>query len=151
MPSKGKSPVTTQQRGRIAAGRVSGKTSATIAAETGLSESTVRKQAVDPRTVTLIQKLKSRDEAQLDRIWKKTIRVIEEDLDNGDPGVRGRAARTAVNVIAAGDPPLARLEVSQNGAGDFTLEELLATQTRILREQDARAAAVENGVPRGTA
>jgi hypothetical protein len=58
MPAKNKSRVSDKQRAVIAAGRVQGKTAAVVASETGLSESTVRKQSIDVRTQTLIQELK---------------------------------------------------------------------------------------------
>ena len=48
-----------------------------IAADTGLSESSVEKASKDPRTSLLIQRLKERDEEVLLRCWKKAVASIE--------------------------------------------------------------------------
>lgn len=127
MPSKGKSPVTPGQRGRIAAGRLAGKTSATIAEETGLSESTVRKQGIDPRTSVLILRLKARDEERLERGWNLAIQTILKDLGSKHPTIVREARRDFLRYLTAGDPSLAVARITPNepGRGDFTLEELL--------------------------
>ena len=92
----------------IAAGRVSGKTSAVIASESGLSESTVRKQAVHPRTQTLIQELKLLHRPQLERTFQKALDKTEELIGNEDPIVALRASKLAVDMVTASDPPLAQ-------------------------------------------
>jgi hypothetical protein len=128
MPAKGKSKVSTRQRARIAAGRVGGQTSREIAAETGLSESTVRKQATHPRTVTLVQRLIQRDEKELDAAWAKALQTVKKDLNSKDPAVVRDARRDLLRFITAGDPPLARLELAPAPEGSiYTLEELLST------------------------
>jgi hypothetical protein len=126
VPAKNKSRVSDKQRAVIAAGRVEGKTSAVIASESGLSESTVKKQATDQRTKVLIQRLKARDEEQLDRIWKKVLDKTEKMIDDADPVVALRASKLGLDLVTASDPPLARLELNAgDGERECTLEELL--------------------------
>lgn len=130
MPAKGKARVTDAQRQTIAKGRVVGKTHKQIAAETGLARATVEHQAVDPRTVTLIQRLKIRDEVTLNRLWGKTLKNIEKHIDNKDPDVSRRAYTVLLRLLKSGDPPLARLDPGEGGGGECTLEELLVVYRR---------------------
>jgi hypothetical protein len=133
VPAKNKSRVSDGQRAVIAAGRISGKTSAQIAAKAGLSESTVKKQATDKRTKVLIARLKDRDEAQLDRIWRKALNRCEGLIDDKDSIVALRASKLAVDMVTAGDPPLARLELNvADGERECTLEELLKIYGRAI-------------------
>jgi hypothetical protein len=126
VPAKGKSRVTNRQRATIAAGRLEGKTSAEIASDAGLAESTVRRQATDQRTRVLIQRLKERDEEQLDRIWRKALNRCEKLIAHPNAIVALRASKLAVDMVSAGDPPLARLELNtSDGERECTLEELL--------------------------
>ena len=55
--------MTDTERIKIAQGKLAGKTARQIAADTGLSESSVERASKDPRTSLLIQRLKERDEA----------------------------------------------------------------------------------------
>lgn len=110
--------------------RSEGATAAQIAPEVGLSESAVAKQARDPRTVTLIQRLKSQHEPQLCRTFAKSLNGIEKDVSNIDPDVRRHARSQLLKVITAGEPPLARIEAGGNTGGDFTLEELIVSYRR---------------------
>ena len=73
MPSIGRSRMTDTERIKIAQGKLAGKTARQIAADTGLSESSVEKASKDPRTSLLIQRLKERDEEVLGRCWKKAV------------------------------------------------------------------------------
>jgi hypothetical protein len=126
VPKKNTSRVSDRQRAKIAAGKLEGKTAVAIASETGLSTSTVHKQANDRRTKVLIQRLKDRDEAQLDRIWKKALDRTEKMIDDNDPVVALRASKLGLDLVTASDPPLARLELNQgDGECEITLEELL--------------------------
>ncbi|MGH9558688.1 MAG: hypothetical protein ACRD30_05560 [Bryobacteraceae bacterium] len=122
--------MTDRQRTKIAAGRVSGKTSREIAAETNLSESAVRKQAADPRTKTLIQRLKERDETRLSTMWTLALNSIQERLLHQNPSIQCDATRDLYRFLNAGDPPLARLDPVDDKGGDFTLEELLTVYRR---------------------
>ena len=76
-----------QRRSKVAAGRVAGKTAREIAQETGLAAKTVERQANDPRTVTLIQRLKQRDGSQLERMWKSALDTMERDMKSKDNAV----------------------------------------------------------------
>lgn len=130
MPAKGKSAVTAAQRRKIAAGKAMGKTAKEIAPAVGLSEFTVDKQSRDPRTVTIMQRLKHRDEAILERIWGKALSGLEKDVAHGDQDVRRHARAQFYKVLVAGEPPLARMEAGGNTGGDFTLEELIVSYRR---------------------
>jgi hypothetical protein len=143
VPFKGKTKLTDSQRRKIATGKVAGKTSREIAADAGLSESTVKKQASDPRTITLIQKLIARDAEQLDRMWQKSLKSIEKDLDSKDSSLAISARRDFLKFAVAGDPPLARVDpASISGDGLYSLEELLTSWRRFeqqSQESDAGA------------
>lgn len=131
MPAKGTTRVTNEQRAAIARGRVEGKPSPQIAKETGLARITVDKQAIDPRTVTLIQQLKAQAAPQLRRMFQSSLNRTEKLIKHPDPVVGLRACRQVTNVLVAGDPPLARIEPQAGGgSGDFTLEELLIVYRR---------------------
>jgi hypothetical protein len=135
MPAKGKGKITPEQRGKIARGKLSGKTSSQIAAETGLADRTVRRQATDPRTLTLIQELKQEQDKPLRRAFARSVETIEEHLEHEDPAVVRDARRDLVRIVEAGDPPLARLELPRdNSRGDFTLVELLAVYKQLSEE-----------------
>ena len=94
MPAKGTSKVSQKQRAKIAAGRIAGKTASRIAAETGLSESTVKKQVSDPRTVTIIQGWKTRQRQQIDQALDLTLRSLLRDLKSRDNDLCGTPAVT---------------------------------------------------------
>jgi len=130
MPAKGKSRVSPEQRRKIAAGRVAGQTAREIACEVGLSESAVKKQVVDPRTKTLIQRFKDRHEAELQEILQLGVESIKRRLKHSDPAVQCQATRDALRYSESGDPPLARLDPAEDRGGDFTLEELLVVYRR---------------------
>lgn len=130
MPAKGKSRVTAAQKQKIAVGRATGKRSKDIAKAAGVSVSTVEHQARKPEVQTLIARLKSRDEGQLDRIWRKTLNAIESDVLSIDPDISRHARSQALKAIVAGDAPLARLEPGDGSQGEVTLEELLVVYRR---------------------
>jgi hypothetical protein len=133
VPAKDKSRVSSAQRAVIAAGRIQGKTSAAIASEAGLSRSTVKKQANDRRTKVLIQRLKERDEVALSRIWTKALNRTEKLIAHADPIMALRASKIALDMVTAGDPPLARLELNvADGERECTLEELLKIYGRAI-------------------
>lgn len=124
--------MTDAQRRKIADGRLKGKTSRQVAAETGLSPKTVRTQGVDIRTQTLIQELKKQHAPQLRRAFGKALEKTESLIGNEDPIVALRASRTVVQMVEAGDPPLARLGLDRDsGERECTLEELLVIYRRV--------------------
>jgi len=117
--------VTDAQRSKIAAARAAGKTRKSIAVETGLGESTVAHQLSDPRTVTLLLRLKHRDRKQLESCWKKALDGLEKDLTAKDRAIAAMARGQLFRLLPLGDPPLLRIASADNSDGDFTLEELL--------------------------
>ena len=125
MPAKNKSKVTDAQRRKIAAGKVTGKTAKTIAAEAGLAQRTVEKHAADARTMALIIGYKTRDEAELAAIWKLMIKRLKKDIDSTDADVRHRARMAFMKLLVLGEVPLGREDAPGAQDGDFTLEELL--------------------------
>jgi hypothetical protein len=129
MPAKGKSKISDRQRAAIAAKRLIGKTAKTIAQEEGLAVKTVERQATDPRTTTLILRLKHRDGKQLERMWKKGLDGLEKDLTAKDRALAAMARGQLFRLLPLGDPPLLRIAPADNSGGDFTLEELLASYT----------------------
>jgi hypothetical protein len=126
MPAKGKTRLTDAQRYKIAQGKVIGKRRAEIAAEAGVAESTVSNQLADPRTATLILRLKHRDSEQIERCWKKGLDGLEEDLTARDRSVAAVARGQLFRLLPLGDPPLLRVSPADTSEG-FTLEELLAS------------------------
>ncbi len=132
MPKKGTSRVTDQQRQKIAAGKLAGKTAREIATATSLAEQTVKHQSVDLRTQMLIRQLKSDHQTQLSRMFKKSLDRVEKLIDHPDPRVALTACNQTIDAVTAGDPPLARLQVetSDPEEGTVTLGELLATLWR---------------------
>ena len=120
-----------QRRSKVAAGRVAGKTAREIAQETGLAAKTVERQANDPRTVTLIQRLKQRDGAQLERMWKSALDTMERDMKSKDNAVCAAARTQFLRLLPLGDPPPVAVAPSDNSAGTITLEELLATYHQV--------------------
>lgn len=131
MPAKGTTRVTDQQREKIAAGRVLGKSRDAISKETGLAVDTVAHQLADPRTATLVLKFKHQSENQLQRIWAKMLNRIEADIHHKELGRSVAARGQAIRILTAGDPPLLRQASSDNSGGDFTLEELLISYRRV--------------------
>ena len=128
MPSIGRSRMTDTERRKIAQGKLAGKTARQIAADTGLSESSVEKASKDPRTSLLIQRLKERDEEVLARCWKKAVASIESHLDSDDQDLVKDARKDLLRYVTAGDPPQIKMEAPTKAAsGDFTLAELLGT------------------------
>ena len=128
MPSIGRSRMTDTERRKIAQGKLAGKTARQIAADTGLSESSVEKASKDPRTSLLIQRLKERDEEVLGRCWKKAVASIESHLDSDDQDLVKDARKDLLRYVTAGDPPQIKMEAPTKAAsGDFTLAELLGT------------------------
>jgi hypothetical protein len=114
---------------RVATGRLAGKTRKQIAADTGLglADSTVTHQLADHRTVTLIQRLKQRDGAQLERMWKKGLDGLEKDLTPKNRAVAAMARGQLLRILPLGDPPPVAVATADNSAVTITLEELLAT------------------------
>ncbi len=127
MPAKGKSKISDAQRAKIAAGRVAGKPAKQIARETGLAKTTVDHQAGDPRTGTLTLRLKHKDEARLEQAWDLAVGSILKHLKSKSADMVINARRDLMRLLTLGDPPLLRVAPTDNSAGDFTLEELLAT------------------------
>ncbi len=127
MPAKNKSKVTDEQRQQIAAKKLLGKTAKAIAAETGLAAKTVEKQLADPRTSTFILRQRHQCERALERAWRLGLASILVHLRSGVPELVIQARRDMLKFATAGDPPLLRIAPTDNSAGDFTLEELLAT------------------------
>ena len=128
MPSIGRSRMTDTERIKIAQGKLAGKTARQIAADTGLSESSVERASKDPRTSLLIQRLKERDEAVLARCWNKAVASIESHLDSDDQDLVKDARKDLLRYVTAGDPPQIKMEARTKAAsGDFTLAELLGT------------------------
>jgi len=125
VPVRGKSKVTDAQRRKIAAGKVSGKPHGRIAAETGLAVTTIDHQVSEPRTVTLILRLKDRDARLLERMWKKMLDTLERDLKSKDNSVCAIARGQFLRLLPLGDPPLLRVAPADASGGDFTLEQLL--------------------------
>ena len=126
MPARDTTKVSEAQRRKIAAGKVAGKTHRSIASETGLAVTTVDHEVADPRTVTLIQRLKARDQAQLERMWKKGLDGLEKDLTAKDRAVAATARGQLFRLLPLGDPPLLRMAPVDSTDG-FTLEELLTS------------------------
>lgn len=131
MPAKGTTRVTDQQREKIAAGRVLGKSHMAMAQETGLAVQTVANQLADPRTATLVLKFKHRSEKQMERIWAKTLNRIEKDIHHTELARSATARGQFIRILTAGDPPLLRIAPADNSGGDFTLEELLISYRRV--------------------
>ena len=128
MPSIGRSRMTDTERIKIAQGKLAGKTARQIAADTGLSESSVERASKDPRTSLLIQRLKERDEHVLARCWKKAVASIDSHLDSDDQDLVKDARKDLLRYVCAGDPPQIKMEAPTKAAsGDFTLAELLGT------------------------
>jgi len=138
MPAKGKTRVSDEQRKRIAASRLIGKTAKEIAAETGLAVRTVERQVTDPRTVTFIQHQRHRCERALEKAWRLGLASILVHLRSGEPELVIQARRDMLKFATAGDPPLLRVAPADNSAGDFTLEELLISYRRATATGDAR-------------
>jgi hypothetical protein len=119
---------TDTERRKIAQGKLAVKTARQIAADTGLSESSVEKGSKYPRTSLLIQRLKERDEEVLARCWKKAVASIESHLDSDDQDLVRDARKDLLRYVTAGDPPQIKMEAPTKAAtGDFTLAELLGT------------------------
>jgi hypothetical protein len=131
MPAKGKTRITEAQRVKIAAGKATGKRAEEIAVETGLALQTVYNQANDPRTVTLILRLKHESTPQLERIWRKGLNGLERDIASKNPDIRRHARGQFFRVLPLGDPPLLRIAPADNSGGDFTLEELLISYRKV--------------------
>jgi len=124
--------MTDTERIKIAQGKLAGKTARQIAADTGLSESSVERASKDPRTSLLIQRLKERDEAVVARCWNKAVASIESHLDSDDQDLVKDARKDLLRYVTAGDPPQIKMEAPTKAAsGDFTLAELLSTWKQI--------------------
>ena len=137
MPNIGRSRMTDTERRQIAQGKLAGKTARQIAADTGLSESSVEKAGRDPRTSLLIQRLKERDEEVLGRCWKKAVASIESHLDDDDQDLVRDARKDLLRYVTAGDPPQIKMAAPTDAAnGDFTLAEML-NELRIIRERNS--------------
>ncbi len=139
MPAKGKSKVSPKQRAKIAAGRLVGKTSRKIAAEVGLSESTVKKNVNDHRTVTIIQGWKNRQRRQIDQALDLTLKSLLRDLKSRDNDLVRDARRDAMRIATLGDPRLYPIADQGGNAGDgVTYEELISKIRRMrLRATEA--------------
>jgi hypothetical protein len=147
MPSQGRSRMTDTERRKIAQGKLAGKTARQIAAEVGLSESSVEKASKDPRTSLLIQRLKDRDERVLGRCWKKAVASIESHLDSDDHDLVRDARKDLLRYVTAGDPPQIKMEAPTKAAsGDFTLAELLGT-LRSIQAGDSSRNGCSSNVP----
>jgi hypothetical protein len=131
MPAKGKSKVSDQQRSKIAARKLIGKTAREIARETGLAVRTVERQATDPRTVTFIMRQRHRDERYLEQAWRLGLASVLVHLRSGVPELVIQARRDMLRFATAGDPPLQRIAPADNSGGDFTLEELLISYRKV--------------------
>jgi hypothetical protein len=128
--------MTNTERIKIAQGKLAGKTARQIAAEVGLSESSVEKASKDPRTSLLIQRLKEHDEEVLARCWKKAVASIESHLDDDDQDLVRDARKDLLRYVTAGDPPQIKLAPSTDAAsGDFTLAEMLY-ELKLIRERN---------------
>src|SRR6516225_4959282 len=118
--------MTDTERRKIAEGKLAGKTARQIAAEVGLSESSVEKASKDPRTSLLIQIPNERDTTVLARCWKKAVASIESHLDSDDQDLVKDARKDLLRYVTAGDPPQIKLAAPNAAAnGDFTLAEML--------------------------
>jgi hypothetical protein len=134
MPKKGKSPVTTKQRAKIAAGRVKGKTHKTIAKEMGLAESTVRKQAVDVRTRAMIAGLKQRDQVELEEVWAGILGSIQAGLKKRSVAQNIAARRDGMKLLVLGDTRNMDVGGADDGEG-YPLEDLLRTYREAATEK----------------
>lgn len=138
MPGKGKTKISPRQRNAIAQGKLIGKKSKQIAAETGLHPGTVRNQAHDPRTVTQILTLKQQSQIEFAAMWQKMVSGVAKDMiDKKDFGVRHASRNMFLRMLTAGDPPLHRVGDMGSTAGDFTLEEMLVTLRRVTVSREA--------------
>jgi hypothetical protein len=136
MPAKGKSRVTDSQRAKIAAGRVAGKSAKAIAAETGLSKSTVDHQATDPRVSTLALRFKQKDQARLEQAWDLAVNSILKHLRSKSSELEINARRDLMRLLVLGDPPMLRVAPVDSSGGDCTLEELLKSYRRVTTDAE---------------
>ncbi len=135
MPSKGKAKVTDTQRARIAAGKISGRTSKQIAHETGLAPVTVRKQLVRPDTKASIQALKNESAGLISSNFARAQVKIGKMLDSKDPDQMYRGVQMACKVPVLGEA-VQRIDPPRQGQGEFTLQDLLEAELRAKEEAE---------------
>ena len=133
IPARGKSKISPKQRARIAAGRIAGKPAAKIAAEAGLSESAVKKNVNDYRTVTIIQGWKNRQRRQIDQALDLTLRSLLRDLRSRDNDLVRDARRDVMRISTLGDPRLYPVGDAGGDAGDGVTYEELISEIRRMR------------------
>lgn len=129
MPAKGKSKVSETQKRKIAAGKALGKPSAAIAADAGVSISTVDHHAQKPHTQALIRKLKDRHSEELEKLFSAALKGIKTDLASAHGDIRVRTRAQVLKFITAGDPRTDQLPAG-GAEGQYTFEELLVTYRR---------------------
>ncbi len=131
MPAKGTKRVTERQRKKIAAAIAAGRTQREIARETGLSRRSVERHAVDPRTRTLIQEIRSdpEDQEEFRAMWRTFRRRLARDLMDSDADVRHKAGLRLLRAIVLGDEPE---RIGQQGTeGGLQLMEALEIYRRV--------------------
>lgn len=131
MPAKGKGRMSEATRKTIAAGRLLGKSAKEIGKETGLAEGTIRNNAFHPKTLSMMQEMKSKHSEQLEAGFKKALDRTDKLLASTDETVALRACQTWFELIQAGDPPIKA--VTSERRGDFTYEELVEEHIRATR------------------
>lgn len=136
MPAKGKSRVTDAQRRKLAAGRIRGKTSKQLAADTGLAVSTVKHQVVDPRTRAHAFEIKTENLDAIGRLVKKRIQQLSKELDSRNADVRHNAGNQIIKFACMGDPPLAAAPApGMSEPGGITIVAALALYAEIRAER----------------
>lgn len=125
MPAKGKSKVSDKQRAVIAAGKLAGKTRDQISRETGLAQSTVAHQLVNPRTMMLLLEMKLRSEPELVEMWGMMLVGLKVDLVSDDSDIRRHARTFLLKIFEAGESTPKALAARDARQGDVTFEEAL--------------------------
>lgn len=116
MPYKSTKKVQKNEKRTIARKRAAGQSTAEIARSLGRNPSTIRKRiAADPEIRSLMARYATRNEARIARLYDKSLKKLEADLDLKDFRERQSARREVLAIIAAADRALS----GQTDAGLF--------------------------------
>lgn len=125
MATQGSNAGEEKRRTLIAAAKASGKTHAEAAEVAGCSVATVTREMADPRTQSLLQRLREREEPKLSRLFALVVEGLERDLLAADDVETRRKLRAeAVSLLLVGEPR----EIAESGDalnGGFTLQDVL--------------------------